>query len=97
MRDLDVLTTYYREYSGKLRVQRGGAAADLYAARVRTVKSSLVNGGVDISRIEISEGLPGGDGVDSERAVRLLIAAEKTSTKSSTTTSAAPTAEVLKR
>jgi len=89
--DLAVLAGHYRRVPGDLNVRRGDAPDDLYAARIETVRSVLRQWGVEVDRVGIGEGLPGGDGYPSDR-VLLGIQRDKeakplagTSTSSSTT------------
>jgi hypothetical protein len=71
-RDVAVLAEAYLDSPGPLNVQRGRAGADLYRSRVETVTEALRAQGVDTSRVNIREGLPGGEGLGSEDAVTAI-------------------------
>jgi len=53
-------------------VRRGNADNGLYDARVAAVKSALKDGGLEDGRLQITDGLPGGPGITSDRAVQIL-------------------------
>ena len=65
-RDLMVLARHYQEQPGALNVRQGQASAALYGARVAQVQSRLKEAGVDMGRVTISDGMPGGPGMPSE-------------------------------
>ncbi len=71
-RDLHVLAAHFRQSAGSLHVNRGGAGDALYDARVKAVLAALVEAGVDGGQMKLAEGLPGGDGMPSERIVEIL-------------------------
>ncbi|MCH8153022.1 MAG: hypothetical protein IH830_11710 [Planctomycetes bacterium] len=86
-RDVDVLARHFKEFPGALNVRRGNAAGALYEARARTVVDALAEAGVDVERMMVSNGLPGGDGVTSERVLIFQErAAQATSDTAETTT-----------
>jgi hypothetical protein len=68
-RDLMVLARHYQEQPGVLNVRQGETSAALYGARVAQVQSRLKEAGVDVSRMTISDGMPGGPGRPSEAIV----------------------------
>lgn len=72
MTDLRVLADHYRLYPGELGVRRGGARAEVYEARLRAVRDALADGGVDTSRMKLGDFLQGGEGMASERVIRVL-------------------------
>ena len=74
-REVDVLAGHFKDFPGALNVRRGKADNALYEARSRTVVDALAKAGVDVERMMVSDGLPGGDGVVSER---VLIIQERT-------------------
>ncbi len=74
-REVDVLAGHFKDFPGALNVRRGKADNALYEARARTVVDALAEAGVDVERMMVSDGLPGGDGVVSER---VLIIQERT-------------------
>jgi len=71
-RDLDVLSVHFTEASGDLNVRRGQAAQALYEARVKAVLDHLAAAGVPTNSVAIKDGLPGGDGISSERVIVIL-------------------------
>ncbi len=65
-RDLTVLARHYKENPGVLNVRKGKTADELYTARVAQVKTALKDAGVNLDRMAISDGLPGGPGMRAE-------------------------------
>ena len=65
-RDLMVLARHYKEQPGALNVRRGETRAALYDARVAQVQKQLKEAGVNLDRMTISDGMPGGPGMPSE-------------------------------
>lgn len=74
--DLTVLADHYRENSGELNVRKGNVKAELYEARLRTVREMLHRAGVNEDRVAISDGFPGGEGMSSERVLKILEAGD---------------------
>ena len=68
-RDLKVLARHYKEHPGVLNVRQGETGAELYYARVAQVQTGLKEAGVDVGRMTISDGMPGGPGMRSETIV----------------------------
>lgn len=68
-RDLMVLARHYKENPGTLNVRRGETREELYKARIAQVQSRLKEAGVDVGRMTISDGMPGGPGMRSESIV----------------------------
>lgn len=73
-RDVAVLADAMRSSGGGISVRCTGASPSLFAARVETVRKSLVAAGIDPSRVIINEQVPGGSGTTTEDA--LMIRAE---------------------
>jgi len=71
-RDLAVLAGHFAENAGTLNVRRGQTPAALYEARVARVTESLKQAGVDTARLSVSDEMPGGTGMSSERVVTIL-------------------------
>lgn len=71
-RDMQVLAVHFRGKSGDLNVRRGCASKELYNARIAGVLEQLRRNGVVVSRIKVADGLPGGEGMTSERVVKIL-------------------------
>jgi len=82
-RDFAALTSHFIKYPGHLNIRRQNTAADLYEARVNMIHERLQEAGIDLERISISDGMPGGAGMASER---VLIILERASEGTSTTT-----------
>jgi uncharacterized membrane protein YgcG len=78
--DLAVLADHYRLYPGELGLRRGRTRADVYDARVKAVREILAANGVDNSRMRFdADSLQGGDGMTSERVIRVLEASYEAS------------------
>ncbi len=71
-RDLMVLAGHFKDHPGILNIRRGETAAQLYDARVAHVLSQLKEAGVETSRMNVSDGMPGGSGMPAERVVTIL-------------------------
>ena len=71
-RDLDVLAAHFAENPGQLNIRAGGVDAGLYSSRIDTVRDRLAAGGIDMGCVSISDGMPGGDGMISERVLLIL-------------------------
>ena len=71
-RDLAALTSHFIKYPGHLNIRRHNTPADLYEARIDTVHERLIEAGIDKERISISDDMPGGEGITSERILGIL-------------------------
>ncbi|UCD49273.1 MAG: hypothetical protein JSW27_17290 [Phycisphaerales bacterium] len=71
-RDLSVLARHFREHEGTLNVRRGKTSPELYEARLTYVIEELTEAGVDTDRMVVADGMPGGDGMASERVVTIM-------------------------
>ena len=76
-RDLSILAKHFKEYPGQLDIGRDGTSENLYKARVAYVAEQLKKAGVDISKLVISDGLPGGSGMVSNDVVQIKEADQK--------------------
>ena len=83
-RDLAALTSHFMNHAGHLNVRRQNTPADIYEARVKLVHASLQEAGIDMERMTISDDMPGGTGITSER---ILVILEKPSKAASSGTS----------
>ena len=90
-RDLQVLANHFRDHAGGLSVRRGETAVELYEARITHVIGLLKDSGVDTSRIAVSDAMPGGSGMPSERVVTILEAPAQGSSAQTTSYSGAIT------
>lgn len=71
--ELAVLANHYREHPGTLNIRRSGTPDELYNARIQAVMDALAQAGVDTGRIQIAEGMPGGDGMPTEQVLSITI------------------------
>jgi hypothetical protein len=71
-RDMDLLARHYMNNPGHLGLRRGEESKDTYDARVQAVLDSLKVAGVRMDRVKITDGMPGGDGISSDRVVLIL-------------------------
>lgn len=83
-KDLAVLTSHFIKHPGHLNVRKHNTPGDLYKARVNLIRDRLQQAGIASKRISISDGMPGGSGMTSERVLVIL---EQESEGTSTTTS----------
>ncbi len=72
LRDLQVLAERYCRNGGVLNVHQGDAPDALYARRVQAVRDALRDLGVPAGNFEIADGLPGGEGLPADDALRAL-------------------------
>ena len=68
--DLGILAEHFQKYPGQVNVRRGDEGSVLYRKRVESVVDVLKKAG--IKSIRIADALPGGDGMSSERVVKIL-------------------------
>ena len=71
-RDCKVLAAHLVRNPGEVNVHRQGEAQALYDARVQSVSKMLAKYDVPASSIKITDKMPGGEGVSTERAVLIL-------------------------
>jgi hypothetical protein len=71
-RDLAVLTRHFIKQPGHLNIRRHNIPVGLYETRVESVHKRLQEAGIDMGRISISDGMPGGSGVPSESILIIL-------------------------
>ncbi len=76
-RDLSILSKHFKEYPGQLDISHDGTNKNLYQARLAYVTGQLKKDGVDISKLTISDGLPGGSGMTSSEVVQIREADQK--------------------
>lgn len=79
-RDVNILARHFRDQPGTLNVLSDDVHVDLYAARMETVRATLIDAGVQPSLIFITDGLPGGDGMRSLEIQTILSDDESRST-----------------
>lgn len=71
-RDLAVLAGHFMKHPGSLNIRRHEITAELYEARVNFVRERLRQAGINVERMSISDGMPGGSGMASERVLTIL-------------------------
>ncbi len=71
-RDLAVLAGHFAKHPGRLNIRRHNVPAELYEARVNLVREGLQKAGIELERMSISDGMPGGSGMASERVLIIL-------------------------
>jgi len=71
-RDLAALTSHFMNHAGHLNIRRQNTPADIYEARVNMVHARLQEAGIDMERMSISDDMPGGSGITSERILVIL-------------------------
>jgi hypothetical protein len=93
--DFAVLAKHFKEHPGLLNIRRGEASDALYEARVASVMAGLKETGVETSRVSVSDAMPGGTGMPSERVVTILQKESQTRTRSTTTTGRSSSREMI--
>jgi len=71
-RDIEILIAHYASYPGDLTIRRGSEARELYQARLATVSSLLAESGIDLGKVRISDGTPGGAGISTTDLIDAL-------------------------
>ena len=67
-RRVEALAQVCKGATGRLTIVRGDEGDEIYAARIATVKQRLADAGVDLNRMAVGGGNPGGSGESSEKA-----------------------------
>lgn len=70
-RDVAVLADAMRSTGGGISVRCSSASADLFAARVATVRRTLIAAGIDPARVIINSDMPKGPGITTEDALMI--------------------------
>jgi hypothetical protein len=70
-RDVAVLADAMRSTGGGISVRCSSASPALFAARVATVRKTLIAAGIDPARVVINDDLPGGPGTTTEDALMI--------------------------
>ncbi len=71
-RDLTVLAAHYSKHPGRLNVRKGDVSLELYESRVRTVLNQMSKSGVKTQKINVADGLPGGEGLASHEVTFMM-------------------------
>lgn len=90
-KDLAVLTGHFMKYPGRLNIRKRNTPGDLYNARVKLVRERLLDAGIAKEHISISDDMPGGSGMTSERVLVIL---ESKSESNSTSTNSFNTGSI---
>lgn len=70
--DLAILARHFMEHAGQLNIRRNNTPSELYEARLSHVLDRLNKAGINTEQISISDGMPGGSGITSERILTIL-------------------------
>ena len=84
-KDIAALTSHFIKHPGHLNIRKHNTPAALYKARVNVVHKSLIEAGIDKGRISISDDMPGGPGITSERVLVILQQEPKRASTGATT------------
>ena len=71
-RDCDILAKHFADHPGQLNIRRNSISEDLYEARIQTVIDNFKEAGVKTEQVSISDGMPGGSGMASEKVLIIL-------------------------
>jgi hypothetical protein len=71
-RDMAILAERFGEHPGLLTLSQSDTPSSLYAARVHMIVNKLREAGIDTERIRVSDGMPGGPGMASDRVLTIL-------------------------
>ena len=85
-RDLAALTSHFMNHAGHLNIRRQNTPVVLYEARVNLVHARLQEAGIDMGRMSISDDMPGGTGITSERILVILEQPSKGASSGTSTT-----------
>ena len=72
VRDLAVLADHFKENPGRLNVCRDNTPEALYQDRANFILNQLKEAGIGIDRITVSDGMPGGQGMPSEKVLDIM-------------------------
>lgn len=71
-RTLAPIIHFYLDNPGPLSIRRGSEGEELYAARVATVQKALIDGGIALERIQITDANAGGPGMPTVKVMQIL-------------------------
>lgn len=71
-RDLRVLIEHYKVNPGSIAIHQGPVDGILYQARAHGVYNQLVDAGIPKNKIDINDGMPGGNGMPSSTVIEIL-------------------------
>jgi len=81
--DLAILVDHLQDNQGRIRVLPGAEDRSLYERRVATVSAALGKAGLDVSRVQVGEAMPAGDGLESGKVIEALEAKSSAASVSS--------------
>ncbi len=70
--DLKVLIKHFMKNPGKLNIRQNEVSDEIYQARVDFVLKKIKDAGIDRKKISISDNMPGGPGMSSEKVFVIL-------------------------
>jgi hypothetical protein len=76
-KDLSILIEHFKEYPGQLNVQQEDIDYSLYKARLAFVSQKLQDAGVDMTKVSIVDGMPGGSGMETDNVIEIQKAKRK--------------------
>jgi hypothetical protein len=76
-RDLSILAKHFKDNPGELNVSRDDVSDVLYQERVTCVTKQLKQDGVDLSKLTISDGMPGGSRMAANDVLQIKEADQK--------------------
>ncbi len=76
-KDLSILIEHFKEYPGQLNVQQQDTDYSLYQARLAFVFQELQDAGVDMTKVSLVDGMPGGDGMETDDVIEIQKAGRK--------------------
>ena len=82
-RDVAILAEAMRDDGGRISVPRGTTSDTLHAARIDQVRATLVEAGIDLTRVKIGDESTGGAGVNTIDAVLIRESIRKSPMKES--------------
>ena len=71
-RDLSVLIQHFQANPGKLILRQGNTDPLLYQARAQMVYEKLLQAGISDEKINMTDGMPGGEGMASNKIIEIL-------------------------
>ena len=81
-RDFAVLTRHFIKHPGPLNIRRDDCSTELYQARINFILEQMEKAGLDRKQIHISDDLPAGKAMPSERIITILEKERETTFKS---------------
>ena len=70
--DLMILIEHFIKNPGRLNIRQGRVSDKIYQARINLVLEKMKDAGIDKKKFNISDDMPGGSGMSSERVLVIL-------------------------